>query len=330
MTDKDRPDASLRVTTPELWICAPSRALVTAPGVPEIDAARLEKAEDALRSLGWIVREAANVRSLEKSFAGTDIERARGFEEAMCAPSADLVLGVRGGSGAARILELVDWEKIAGSQAVFMGLSDMTALNLALLAKCGKASWQGPVAASFAVKNAVKEERFMRALSGPSFSETMPVAGPDITVEGTLWGGNLSVLTSLIGTPYFPDIQGGILYLEDIHEPAWRISRMVSHLELAGVLKKQKLILACDFTGADKNAGQGDCRCSLADMLAQTGLPVVSGIPFGHIADTMSLPFGVKARVAVENGTMTLTAPECPAPTEFPGAEAADGPLWWI
>ena len=65
-------------------------------------------------------------------------------------------------------------------------------------------------------------------------------------------------------------------------------------------------------------------------MLAQTGLPVVSGIPFGHIADTMSLPFGVKARVAVENGTMTLTAPECPAPTEFPGAEAANGPLWWI
>lgn len=318
------------VISPQLWICAPSRALVVKPGVDAFDHARLEAAERALTGLGWHVNEAANVRTIHQSFAGADRERAAGFEQAMTDPAADLVMALRGGSGAARILERIDWKAVSRSQAVFMGLSDLTAINLALYAKCGKPSWQGPVAASFAKPDAQKLSFFTRAMTSPVFEERLAVAGGDIAVEGILWGGNLSVLTSLIGTPYFPKIEGGILYLEDIHEPAWRISRMISQLHLSGVLARQQLVLAGDFAGADANPGLGACRYTLADALSECGVPVVSGLPFGHISGTMCLPFGVMAKAAVKNGELCLRVPESPVSTEYPGAQQANGPLWWV
>lgn len=320
----------LRMTQPQLWICAPSRALMSSAAENEVDHARIDAAEAALHALGWTVCEADNVRSLARSFAGEDDERARGFEQAMCAPEADLVLALRGGSGAARILDKVDWDAVGASQAVFAGFSDLTAINLALLARCGKASWQGPVAASFAQTDALRDERFMRALSGPSFEQTLSAQGEDVHVEGFLWGGNLSVLTSLIGTPYFPKVDDGILYLEDVNEPAWRISRMISQLRLSGVLSRQKLVLAGDFTGADRNAGVGGARYALQDALRECGVAVIRGLPFGHIASSLTLPFGVKGEVRMVGGELTVRAFDCPVPTEFPGAEQANGPLWWI
>lgn len=318
------------VIRPELWICAPARALTVRPGEPEINHARIEAAEKALGELGWTVHEAMNVRYNEKSFAGSDVERARGFEQAMCAPEADLVMALRGGSGSARILDLVDWTTVERAQAVFMGLSDLTAINLALLAKCGRPSWQGPVAASFAVPDTDKISRFTRAMSSPVFEESFASEGPFIQAEGVLWGGNLSVLTSLIGTPYFPTVEGGILYLEDIHEPAWRISRMLSQLELSGILARQQLVLAGDFTGADKNAGEGASRYTLKDAFARCSVPVVYGLPFGHIASTMCLPFGVRAQVLVQDGNCTIRSTCSPRPTEYPHAEQANAPLWWV
>ena len=252
--------SSETVIAPELWICAPSRALTVVPGDERIDHERIDAASGALRALGWSVKEAANVRQVDKSFAGTDAQRAAGFEEAMCAPQADLVLALRGGSGTARILDRINWDRVGASHAVFMGLSDLTAINLALYAKCGKASWQGPVAAAFSIPDETRVEFFMRAMSRPLFEEKLVAQGEAIEAEGVLWGGNLSVLTSLIGTPYFPQIDGGILYLEDINEPAWRVSRMLSQLKLSGVLQRQKLILAGDFTGTDRNAGSGAGR----------------------------------------------------------------------
>lgn len=319
-------EKSAGVIAPELWICAPSRALMTSETVPRVDHARIDAAEAALRALGWRVKEAANVRSLEKSYAGGDAERARGFEEAMCAQGADLVLGLRGGSGAARTLEFINWDKVARSQAVFMGLSDLTALNLALYTKCGKPSWQGPVASAFAAIDARELDCFERAMSRPDFEETVSVNGADFSGSGTLWGGNLSVLTSLIGTPYFPQIEDGILYLEDINEPAWRISRMLSQLHLSGVLARQRLVIAGDFAGADRGA----FGYTLADAFSVCEAPVVFGLPFGHIRGTMSMPFGVSAQIRVRDQQMTIRADGCPVPTEHPGAEQANGPLWWM
>lgn len=318
------------VIAPQLWICAPSRALTLKAGCDQIDHSRIDAAQAALRDLGWIVREADNVRCIDKSFAGSDLQRAKGFEQAMCTEGADLVMAIRGGSGAVRTLDLIDWRRIADAHAVFMGLSDLTAINLALYAKCKKASWQGPVAASFAKPNETKLRYFTRAMSSSFFEETFEVSGGDVHAEGILWGGNLSVLTSLIGTPYFPRIEGGILYLEDINEPAWRISRMLWQLKLAGVLQRQKLVIAADFTGADRCSGQGAAQYSLADALSECAVPVVSGLPFGHIEETICLPFGVHAEVSVQDHKMTIRADGCPAPTEHPGAEQANAPLWWV
>lgn len=322
--------SSETVIAPELWICAPSRALTVVPGDERIDHERIDAACGALRALGWSVKEAANVRQVDKSFAGTDAQRAAGFEEAMCAPQADLVLALRGGSGTARILDRINWDRVGASHAVFMGLSDLTAINLALYAKCGKASWQGPVAAAFSITDETRVEFFMRAMSRPLFEEKLVAQGEAIEAEGVLWGGNLSVLTSLIGTPYFPQIDGGILYLEDINEPAWRVSRMLSQLKLSGVLQRQKLILAGDFTGTDRNAGSGAGRYTLRDAMSECGLPVVYGLPYGHINSTMCLPFGVSGRVTLRDETLVIRADNCPVPTEFPGAQQANAPLWWV
>ena len=105
---------------------------------------------------------------------------------------------------------------------------------------------------------------------------------------------------------------------------------MISQLRLSGVLKRQQLVLVGDFTGSDRNAGIGAGRYTLQDAMAECGLPVVFGLPYGHIASTMSLPFGVSARVVMQDETLVIRADNCPVPTEFPGAQQANAPLWWV
>ncbi|MCF0253840.1 MAG: LD-carboxypeptidase [Duodenibacillus sp.] len=303
---------------PHLAIAAPSRALVTGEGMDEVDAARFSAARAGLEALGWRVSAAGNVLRCHQRFAGTDDERAAGLMQAFCGMDADFVLALRGGYGCTRLLPLLDWDALAASEAPFMGLSDCTALNCALLAIAGKPSWQGPVASWFSRPDPERDAMFQAALSSPHWRLACPASGPDLELEGVLWGGNLSMLASLAGTPWLPAVEGGILVVEDVAEPAWRIERMLDQLANAGVLARQRAIVAGDMRGHDRGQGEGAGRFALGDAFAyiarKAGLPVIAGLPFGHVEHCACLPLGVPATLKLTGGRLELATDAAPAP----------------
>ncbi len=322
------------VRDPVVTLTAPARQLTTGEDFSAVDAALIDRTVEALASRGWRVKEAANLRAMSHRFAGDDAARAAGLQAAFADPETDLVLAMRGGYGTARLLPLLDWEALSESYAAFVGLSDLTAFNLALFAKTGRPSWQGPVARMFSEENAARDAAFQSALSSPDFEWHLPLATPQrLFADGILWGGNLTVLVSLLGTPYFPNVKGGILFVEDVGEPAWRVERLLLQLLQAGVLARQQAILAGSFTGADKTAGAGAGRFALEDAFAwiekEAKVPVVTGLPFGHRPDTVTLPVGVASHIVVDEAGLHVTASGCAAPAATPWREAPPADLWW-
>ncbi|MBO5658744.1 MAG: LD-carboxypeptidase [Duodenibacillus sp.] len=321
------------VKTPVLAIVAPARACVKGEGFSIVDHDRMDKAVSGLEALGWKVVEAPNTRRIDRRFAGTDQERIAGLEAMFGDPNVDVVMALRGGYGTARLLPDIDWELMARSEAVLVGLSDITALSLGLLTKTGRGSWQGPVATWFSTPNETRDRRFMQAMRNDRFEFECPVQGDECRVEGLLWGGNLTILTSLIGTPYFPRFEDGILLIEDVAEPAWRIERHLNQLIDAGVMARQKAILVGDMRGSETACGSGDGAFGLADALdyirRKTGLPIVTGLPFGHIPDSATLPVGVRAEVSSIDGTLCIVSEDVPLPACCPGMEGSRHLLWW-
>lgn len=321
------------VRDPVVTLTAPARQLTDGDDFARMDTALIDATVAALTKRGWRVKEAANLREMEHRFAGADASRAAGLNAALSDSDTDLILALRGGYGTARLLPLIDWEAARRSYAVFVGLSDLTAFNLALFAKTGRSSWQGPVARMFTEANDLRDERFEQALTSPNFRLETPISGDAVETEGTLWGGNLTVLVSLLGTPYFPSVEGGILFIEDVGEPAWRVERLLLQLLQADVLTKQKAVLAGSFTGADKTAGTGDGRFSLTDAFGwirqASGIPIVEGLAFGHRPDTLTLPVGVSASVKADGERLTLNAQNCPVPASVPWRETPPADLWW-
>lgn len=325
----------LCVTRPTICVTAPAR-LPLVKDSDEIDAALLEKGFDTLKGLGWNVITSQNLQMLEKGFAGDDRLRARCFEEAFDNPQVDVVLGARGGYGTTRLMELLPWEKLAESPAVFVGLSDLTAVNLALM-RHNRASWQGPVVTYFAKNNELCQTRFMKAMTSPVFELSENLTGDDFDVEGPVWGGNLTMLVSLLGTDYFPkkeQIAGGILYIEDVNEPAWRIERMLSHLLYAGVLTEQQALIVGAVSGHDRWQASGKAAFKLEyalDWIRQkTGIRIATGLAFGHIPETLTLPVGVWGRARMTDGHFEMRVVDAPLPTEYPQAQTANAPLWWV
>ncbi len=308
-----------KVNKPHIEIFAPSRALTEPDDTSKLDTERLKKIREHLSDLGWESSIATNVKKNVKRFAGRDEVRARNLEAGLCNPENDLLLALRGGYGATRLLPLLNWEHLKKEMCVpLAGFSDITILNMALLAKLKKGSWQTPCAASFSKSSKLRDQYFMEALSSDAFSLRFKARAIDAKsvksffVKGCLWGGNLSTIVSLIGTAYFPKIKKGILFLEDIGEPAYRIERMLLQLLEAGILKNQAAIVFGDFSGSEKGEGTGRGRFSLKDALGyiqkRVDIPMITGLPFGHILDSASLPFGVNAEVSFEKSHCEIAA----------------------
>jgi len=320
--------------TPVLTVTAPSRALVCGESWDVFDQARFERISARVSALGWKLRFTDNVRLVEQRFAGGDRMRARCLTEALRDPDTDLAMALRGGYGATRILSLLDWKSLGDYCAPLIGLSDVTALTMAILAKTGRAGWQGPTLSWFDHNNDACDAAFMKAMREPKFHLETQAAGDEFSAEGILWGGNLSMIESLIGTEYLPRISGGIFVFEDVAEPAWRIDRMLNHLADAGILGSQKAILVGSLRGADDHAGQGAGRFDLGQSLEfirqKTGLPIATGLPFGHIPETVTLPIGCSARVCQSHGKLTISVDEPPLPATAPGDDAVRSPQWWF
>lgn len=285
---------------------------------------RLRLAEKELEVLGWQVHIDEDARQRFLRFAGTDEIRLAATHR-VAQGDADVIMASRGGYGLSRLLDRLDWDLIA--QSVFQGKqwvghSDFTALSLGLLAHTGAPSWAGPMAlADFgridapAVTvdgvNRLMSETFLQcmqgALAGVQFQADQNYG--DMQVSGVLWGSNLSMLCSMIGTPHFPNIKEGILFLEDVNERPYCVERMLLQLHQSGILARQKAVILGDF--GPWHTGVADQGYRFKDVIAYLesiydGL-VITGLPFGHVEKKLTLPIGVVVDVTVQDQLVDIS-----------------------
>jgi len=285
------------------------------------DKAAFRRGVRRLTALGHTVEVDADALRSHMRFAGDDDTRVASIARA-AASGADVALISRGGYGLTRILDRIDYAAVAGAidgGTQFVGISDFTAFQLALFEKTGRVSWAGPaLIEGFGAEPApddIMEDCFndlllgqgegagwrLPALPGAKLAEGAAV--PEwIVSNATLWGGNLSVLVSLIGTPYFPNIKGGVLFLEDVAEPPYRVERMLSQLLHSGVLAKQKAVLLGQFTDFKITPhDKGFSLKTVAQWLqGKLPVPVLSNLPYGHVQTKVLLPVGAKVDLVVQ------------------------------
>jgi muramoyltetrapeptide carboxypeptidase len=312
-----RADGIIDLVKKHIYIYSPSSAVR--------DKASFKRGIARLKTLGHEVEVDESALASHQRFAGDDETRLAAIHRA-AASGADIALISRGGYGLTRILPGINYKAVAkavtkGTQ--FVGLSDFTAFQTALLAKTGSVSWAGPaLGEDFGLDGTpddIMEACFDDLVSGqgegagwqlPKPAAAAAVVAPAPTAKSTdfkinnavLWGGNLSVLSSLVGTPYLPQIKGGILFLEDVHEHPYRIERMLTQLLHAGVLAQQKAIVFGQFTSFKLVPHDKGFKLATVVQWLQTQVKarVLMGLPFGHVPTKVLLPVGAPVSLVAE------------------------------
>lgn len=269
------------------------------------------RAATRLQQMGHRVVVDAAATARWQRFAGTDDERIAAIARIAARDDVDVALAVRGGYGWTRLLDRLDYAAIARAGKRWLGHSDFTAFQLAMLAKTGTVTYAGPMAAydfGAPAPSAYTLDHCFALLESREHAFDCALDGPDVDVDGVLWGGNLALCASLVGTPYFPQVDNGILFLEDVAEHPYRIERMMYQLHFAGVLARQRAVLLGAFTEYAQNANDGgyDFAAMVAQLRSVTGVPILTGLPFGHIRDKVTLPVGGRARLVVRAGAARI------------------------
>lgn len=286
--------------------------IYTSAGV-ELRRDALRRARERLRALGFDAQLDASVRARHQRFAGDDATRLATLNHvADVAPS--IAMACRGGYGMTRLLDAIDWKRIARSVdrgTRWVGYSDMTALQLGLLAHTGRPSWAGPMACDDFGRSDdeggvddIARDCFVEAMSGALHAVGFRTeAGFDgLHARGMLWGGNLTMVCSMLGTRHFPQVKGGILFVEDVSEHPYRIERCLLQLHQAGVLKQQKAVLIGAVSGwkASPLDRGYTLKSAVAHLRSVTRTPILTGLPFGHVPTKVTLPVGVRVELAVQ------------------------------
>lgn len=313
-----------------------ARLVIFSPSGVVPDRARVRRAAKRLESLGFAVSLDEDVFARRQRFAGTDEQRLAALHriaEQGIAGDTCIAMATRGGYGLTRLLDQIDWSLLGRSVERglrWVGYSDFTALQLGALAHgvggpervahrhdhahaqgCAHAGgwWHGPMANDDfgkepAALDEVTEACFVEAMGGEleavGFRTGSGFDGLDVT--GRLWGGNLCVVNSLLGTPHFPRIKGGVLFLEDVNEHPYRIERSLLQLHQAGVLDAQKAVVLGQFTDYKTSPlDRGYTLNSAIDHVRSVcKAPILTGLPFGHVPTKVCLPFGRRVTLAVQ------------------------------
>jgi muramoyltetrapeptide carboxypeptidase len=284
---------------------------IYAPSGAVAGVAAIERAEARLAARGCRVERDPALLDRDLRFAGDDDMRVAAILRTAVAPGIDVALAARGGYGWSRLLDRLDFPALAASGKRWLGHSDFTAFQLAMLARAGAVTYAGPMAAyDFGAEepSAYTLDHAFAMLEAGEGRAAFDADGPDLAVEGLLWGGNLAMLASLVGTPYLPEIEGGVLFVEDTGEHPYRVERMLWQLHLAGILGRQRALVVgaiTDYALAPHDAGY-DLDAALDRIRAATSTPIVTGLPFGHVRDKLTLPVGGRARLALRDGAATL------------------------
>jgi muramoyltetrapeptide carboxypeptidase len=299
---------------------------IVAPASAPPDPKNLDRAVGVLGQLGFRVRLAPNVRQRRGYLAGSDRERAADLMRLFTDRQVNAILCVRGGYGAARLLPLLDYAAIRAHPKIFVGYSDITSLHCAFLAQADLVSFHGPMLNSDFVNDDMPSftlKSFLRVLGEPAACGSIAQGYRRKTVEilrrgkarGPLIGGNLTLLCTTVGTPWQPRFNGRILFLEDLGEEPYRMDRMLTFLLNAGLLQQ----VAGIAIGINKDCLDPKAKTAkeyhqtleevFRDRLLPLGVPLVVGLPFGHVPHNATLPVGVQAVLDGHRGELVLAAP---------------------
>lgn len=291
-----------------------ARVALIAPSGP-VPEDRLEPAAESVRALGLEPVVYESCRARHGYLAGEDSLRAQDLNRAFADPSIQGILCIRGGYGAQRFLHQVHWEKIARTPKFFAGYSDVTALHTALTQRCGFCTYHTPMPSTEWYKGL--DGFTMASLRGVLFGEQVPLENPPGvplqtlapgTAEGELTGGNLSLVSSSLGTPWEIDTRGKILFLEDVDEAPYRVDGMLTHLRNGGKLQDCAGIVLGHWEKCGVPEGKDSLTLEqiFRELLAPLGKPVLMGLACGHCLPTLSLELGGRCRLDASARTLTM------------------------
>lgn len=307
-----------------------ARVALVSPASPGAELESNVIAEEVVASLGFVPKRMPAAARQTNYLAGTDAERAADLNAAFRDPSVDAIWCIRGGYGSGRLLPMLDWTAIRENPKPLLGYSDITALLNGLYAKTGLVTFHAPNCSENLSEFSLAELKKVLYAAEPA---GVVAAAPPLepregfvdredrlrrivpgTGRGRLVGGNISVFSTLVGTPWEPPLEGSILFLEEVGEEPYRIDRWLTHFVLTGRLTRCAGIVFGKFKDcgpADKASFQGTWTWQevVADRLGRLGVPILSGLRFGHVADKATLPVGVLAELDVAKGTLTLLEP---------------------
>lgn len=269
---------------------------------------RLQPGLVYLRSKGYVVREGASLYAQDRYLAGSDEARTADILAMFADPDVKAIFVARGGYGSARVLDCLDWDVIAENPKILVGFSDTTALQLGLWTRVGLVSFSGVALCSDVTIEGIHpltESSLWAAVCDLKFDPMNLVALRAGDISGVVVGGCLSLVTSLVGTPFFPIVDGAILFLEDVNEPPYRVDRMLTQLRLAGVFDRVAGVVFGQFYHCDpERASEGTWQDVLGDFAKRVSCSVFMGLPYGHGIGRRVMPIGLGGRI--ENGYLNF------------------------
>jgi muramoyltetrapeptide carboxypeptidase len=281
---------------------------VTAPAGP-FPRERFDAGLDRLKAMGFEVAVPPGVFQKNGFLAGSDEERAAGLASIFADRNVKAVMAARGGYGSMRLLDRIDFETISRSPKTLIGFSDITTLLLAFQKTTGLVGIHGPVVTSLSEADDLTLSHFKRIITGETVFPIQPEGAWAVNpgrAEGRLLGGNLTLLVHLLATPYVPDLDGAILFLEDISEASYRLDRLLITLKLAGLWDRLAGVILGDF---NRCGPPEEIRDIIQEVFSDFPGPVAAGFPFGHMKRNLALPVGVQAVLDSEAGTLDVLEP---------------------
>jgi muramoyltetrapeptide carboxypeptidase len=300
------------------------RVGLVAPASANFQSVDIEIAQEVVRAFSLEPRLGAHVRERHGYLAGRDEDRAADVNGFFADSSVAGILAIRGGWGCARILPLLDWDKIRRNPKVVAGYSDITGLHCGLHARTGLVTFHAPTLLSdwppFSVEHfrRIVFEGETVAMANPPGSEERLVQRENRTraiapgrARGRLLGGNLTVLSALVGSPYVPAFDGAILFLEDVNEDIYRVDRMLTQLALAGLLRRVRGFVFGSCTDCEPGEGYGSLTLEevLDEHVRPLGIPAYQGAMIGHQDRQFTLPIGTLVELDAAAGTITMLEP---------------------
>jgi muramoyltetrapeptide carboxypeptidase len=295
---------------------------IVAPSGYTLDDEALKRGIARLEGMGHTVHNYFDIAKVFQRFGGTDEARLAQLYAAASDPQVQVVMALRGQYGLTRLLPSIDFARVAASGKIFVGYSDFTAFQMGLLAKTGAMSYAGPMLLSDfggAEPDEFTVGDFFSCLMRGTHRIRQAAGGnPTLEVQGPIWGGNLAMIMSMLGTEYLPQVDGGILFVEDVNEHPYRVERMLLQLMQAGVLARQKALILGDFssyriTPADNGY---DFDAMVAYLRSVLPVPVLTGLQFGHCRTRVTIPLGASARLRSDAGQFELNISGYPALTD--------------